>query len=60
MHAAIQAKPGTTCRARWSLRVLETMRSENGKQVAVAGVWHGTLTTGEVRFRIVEKDAGTR
>jgi len=36
------------------------MRSENGKRVAVAGVWHGTLTTGEVRFRIVEKDAGTR
>jgi hypothetical protein len=60
VHAAIQAKPGTTCRAHWSLRVLETMRSENGKQVAVAGVWHGTLTTGEVRFRIVEKDAGTR
>ena len=56
-HAAIQAKPGTTCRARWSLRVLETMRSENGKQVAEAGVSHGTLTTGEVRFRIVEKDA---
>ena len=60
VHAAIQAKPGTTCRARWSLRVLETMRSENGKQVAVAGVWHGTLTTGEVRFRIVEKGAATR
>jgi hypothetical protein len=57
VHAAIQAKPGTTCRARWSIRVLETMRLENGKRVPVTSVWHGTLTTGEVRFRIVEKEA---
>jgi hypothetical protein len=60
VHAAIQAKPGTTCRARWSIRVLETMRSENGKRVPATSVWHGTLTTGEVRFRIVEKDADIR
>jgi hypothetical protein len=52
---AIQAKPGTTCFVRWTLSVAETKRVENGKGVPVAGVWHGTLTTGEVRFRIVEK-----
>jgi hypothetical protein len=40
--------------------VLETMRSENGKRVPVTSVWHGTLTTGEVRFRIVEKEAASR
>ena len=50
---AIQAKPGTTCRVRWTLSVAETRRVENGKGVPGAGVWHGTLTTGEVRFRIV-------
>ena len=32
VYAAIQAKPGTTCRARWPLRVLETMRSENANK----------------------------
>ena len=59
-------RPSKPNRARlvgcWSLRVLETMRSENGKQVAVAGVWHVHLTTGEVRFRIIEKASreGTR
>jgi hypothetical protein len=49
----IQARPGTTCRVRWTLAVAETKRVENGKGVPVAGVWHGTLTTGEVRFRII-------
>ena len=49
----IQARPGTTCRVRWTLSVAETKRVENGKRVPVAGVWHGTLTTGEVRLRIV-------
>jgi len=52
---AIQARPGTTCRMRWTLQVLETTRTKDGKGVPVAGVWHGTLTTGEVRFRIVGK-----
>jgi len=49
----IQAKPGTTYRVYWTLSVAETKRVENGRGVPVAGVWHGTLTTGEVRFRIV-------
>jgi hypothetical protein len=53
--SAIQAKPGTTCCVRWTLQVRETKRVENGKGVPVAGVWHGTLTTGEVRLRIVGK-----
>jgi hypothetical protein len=55
---AIQAKPGMTCRVRWTLQVLETTRTKDGKGVPVAGVWHGTLTTGEVRFRIVGKGGG--
>lgn len=57
---AIQAKPGTTCRARWELQVAETTGMRNGKAVPVAGVWHGTLTTGEVRFRIVGKGGVSR
>jgi hypothetical protein len=57
---AIQAKPGTTCRVRWTLRLAETTRMENGKRVPVAGAWHGTLTTGEVRFRIVEAGSSSR
>ena len=52
---AIQAKPGTTCHVRWTLSIAETKRVENGKGVPAAGVWHGTLKTGEVRFRVVEK-----
>lgn len=48
----IQARPGTTCRVRWTLSVAETRRVENGQGVPVAGVWHGTLTTGEVGFRL--------
>jgi len=59
-NTAIQAKPGTTCRARWELRVAETTRMRNGKAVPVAGVWHGTLKTGEVRFRIVGKGGVSR
>ena len=57
---AIQAKPGTTCSVRWTLDVAETIRLENGERVRVAGVWLGTLTTGGVRFRIVEKGAAGR
>jgi hypothetical protein len=52
---AIQAQPGTTCLVRWTLSVDETKRVERGESVPVAGSWHGTLTTGDVRFRIVEK-----
>jgi hypothetical protein len=52
---AILGKPGTTCFVRWTLSVAETKRVENGQGVPVAGVWHGTLATGEVRFRIVGK-----
>jgi hypothetical protein len=58
---AIQAKPGTACRVRWEeLQVAETTRMRNGKAVPVAGVWHGSLTTGEVRFRIVGKGGVSR
>jgi len=57
---AIQAKPGTTCRVRWMLGVAQTTRRENGKSVPVAGIWYGTLTTGEVGFCIVEKAAPSR
>jgi hypothetical protein len=57
---AILGKPGTTCFVRWTLSVAETKRVENGKGVPVAGVWHGTLTTGEVRFRIVGKGDESR
>jgi hypothetical protein len=61
---AIQAKPGTTCLVRWTLQVLETTRTKDGKGdgkgVPVAGVWNGTLTTGEVRFRIVGKGGVSR
>ena len=52
---AIQAQPGAACQVRWELQVAETTRISNGKAVPVAGVWHGMLTTGEVRFRILEK-----
>jgi hypothetical protein len=50
---AILAKPGTTCRARWMLRlaVLPSQRAQPVPQ---------TLTTGEVRFRIVEKGPAAR
>jgi len=57
---AIHAKPGTTCRVRWELQVAETTRMRNGKAVPVAGVWHGTLMTGEVRFRIVGQGGVSR
>jgi hypothetical protein len=57
---AIQAKPGTTCLVRWTLRVAETKRVENGQGMPIAGVWHGVLTTGEVRFRIVGKGDESR
>ncbi len=50
---AIQARPGTTCRVRWELPVAQTTRMRDGKPVPVEGVWHGTLTTGEVRFQVV-------
>lgn len=53
VDTVIQARPGVTCRVRWTLRVHETKRVENGRGVPVAGVWSGTLTTGEVRFRVV-------
>jgi hypothetical protein len=49
---AIQAKPGTTCRARWTVRVIETERKEEQNSVTIKSVWHGTLTTGELRVRI--------
>jgi len=45
---AILAKPGTTCRARWMLR-LAVLPSPRTPPVPL------TLRTGEVRFRIVEK-----
>ena len=53
---AIQAKAGTICRVRWVLNLAGTTDSD-GKYVPTAGVWHDKLTTGEVRFRIVEKRA---
>ena len=56
----ILAKPGTTCRLRWTLCVVETTRKEKGNSVTIASDWHGTLTTGEVRFRIVEKGAAAK
>jgi len=60
VDTAIQATAGTTCLVRWTLSVAETIRTENGKGVPVAGVWHGMLTTGEVRFHIVEKGGVSR
>jgi hypothetical protein len=57
---AIQGKPGTTCLVRWTLSVAETKRVEQGRGVPVAGVWHGMLTTGEVRFRIVGNGGASR
>ena len=57
---AIQAKPGTTCRVRVDLRVAETTRMKAGRAVPVAGIWHGTLRTGEVRFLIVGKGGASR
>ena len=56
---AIQAKPGTTCRVRWVLSLAGTTHSD-GKYVPTPGVWHDKLTTGEVRFRIVEKGTASR
>jgi len=50
----IRTKPGTTCHVCWALHVNETTRVVKGKGVPVPGVWHGTLTTGEVVFRIGE------
>ena len=55
---AIQAKPGTTCRVRWTLSLAGTTHSD-GKYVPTPGVWHDKLTTGEVRFRIVEKGSAS-
>lgn len=60
LDTVIHAKPGTTCLVRWKLWVDETKRVENGKVVPVAGSWQGTLTTGDVRFRIVEKGGVAR
>jgi RNA polymerase sigma factor (sigma-70 family) len=50
----IQAEPGKACRVSWSLTVYETTRLENGQKMPMPDVWHGKLTTGEVRFRIAE------
>jgi hypothetical protein len=53
---AIQAKAGTICGVRWVLNLAGTTDSD-GKYVPTPGVWHDKLTTGEVRFRIVQKRA---
>ncbi len=55
VDTAIQAKPDTRCRVRWTLPIVETKRVENGKAVPIMGAWHGTLSTGDVRFLIIEK-----
>jgi hypothetical protein len=53
---AIQAKPGTTCRARWLLHVTDAdPHLASGKPAPGATL---ALKTGEVRFRITGKEGG--